>query len=506
MNILMLSAEVAPFATVGGLSQVIFYLSKSLLKAGHDVRIFTPYHGKMNTKKYKSTVLIPSFLVPTDAEKKNVPKFLECKLRVYKTQKPHTYFVENREYYTLRENVFGYGDDHQRFYLMCKACLEWLVIQRNNKGWIPDVIHVQDWHAGYFVELARKDRRYKKVLETIPILLTVHNFRYQGNFDFLYMPPTERDKGKERLVHFFDPKLQRQNALLRGILHADWINTVSPTHALEVLTPQYAEGLDATLSKRRGVLSGIINGLDTTIFDPAKDPLIVQNFSVNSIAKRVLNKIELQKQFGLTQDERTPIISFLGRLDKQKGLHLILEILPFVLDELKVQFVVLGGGDAQFANEFRLLSQKYPGRVGTHLYANFKLPRKIFAGSDVILMPSMFEPGGIVALEAMRYGCVPIVRRTGGLSDVVQDFNPTNKKGNGFSFSGTNSLGLLVAIARAVETYRNEKLWSRLVENAMNCDFSWESSTRDYEKLYKKVTAIRKNQLAINPDRAFSES
>lgn len=504
MNVLMLSAEVAPFITVGGLSQVMYFLSKSLLKAGHDVKIFTPHYGKINTKKYKSHPYIQDLSVPTDPKRKSDPKTIECSIRVYKKTKPMVYFLENREYYQLRENAYGYADDHQRFYLLSKACLEWLLIQYKNKDWMPDVIHAHDWHTGYFIELARHDKRYKKMMRSIPILYTVHNFRYQGNWDFSFLPPSEKDKGTDKLSCFFDPKLQKQNALLRGILHADWVNTVSPTHAVEVLTPEYGEGLDKQLLKRRGVLSGIINGLDTVMFDPGKDPLIKTSFTSLTVEKRVENKMELQREFGLAQDPDVPLLAFCGRLDKQKGLQFILDVLPNVLEELGIQFVILGGGDLQLANEFRVLQQKYPKQIGTHLYPNFKLPRKVFAGADMMLMPSLFEPGGIVALEAMRYGCIPIIRRTGGLSDVITEFDPASKKGNGFSFTGNKSLGLLIAITRAVETYRNQKLWKFLVVNTMSQDFSWENSMKEYVKLYRKVTAIRRNQLSPNPNPAFA--
>lgn len=504
MNVLMLSAEVAPFATVGGLSQVLYFLSKSLLKADHDVRTFTPLHGKIRHRDYKTHVLIEHFQVPTDSIRKNQPSFIDCNIRLYKSKKPYVYFLENREYYTLRENVFGYADDHQRFYLMCKACLEWIALQIKNKDWVPDVIHAHDWHAGYFVDLARNNKKYKKILKNIPILYSVHNFHYQGNMDFAYLPPQERDKGKTQLKSMLDDKLIYQNALLRGILHADWINTVSPTHAIEVLTPEYGEGLDPYLLKRRGVLSGIINGLDHDTFDPEKDPLIEHTFNANSVGKRALNKKTLQKEFGLDVNPDTPLLAFVGRLTQQKGAHLVIDILERLITEVGIQFVVLGGGEQQIAQEFYRLSQKYPTQVGAHLYPNFKLPHKIFAGADAIFMPSIFEPGGIVALESMRYGSIPIVRRTGGLSDVIRDFDPQTKKGNGFSFTTSDSMNLLIATVRMLETYKNKKLWKTLVTNAMNEDFSWDFSMREYVKLYKKAIVIHKESTKLNPNPAYT--
>ncbi len=503
MNILLISAEMAPFAPVGGLSQVMYFLSKSMTKAGHDVRITTPLYGKINTRKYKTHPCIENLPIPIEGKRKEDAQSLTCAVRLYKKAKPLVYFIENREYFRLRENAYGYADDHKRFYILCAATLEWLLYQKETKGWMPDVIHINDWHTGYFADLARTSPRYKHAFKNIPILLTVHNFRYQGNMDFAYIPPEKKDTGKTKLPNFFDEKLHESNALLRGILYADWVNTVSPTHASEVLTQEYAEGLEKVLRERSMTLSGILNGLDTKAFDPVKDPLIGVNYSVDSIEKRGANKAILQAEFGLPQDEQTPLIAFLGRLDKQKGLHLIAQALPALFDELHIQFVILGGGDQQIANDFRLLAQKYPMQMGVHLYANFKLPRKVFAGSDMLLMPSMFEPGGIVALEAQRYGSVPIIRRTGGLADIITDFDPQTKKGNGFSFAGTTASDLLIAVTRAVETYRNVSLWKKLVKNCMSEDFSWDTSTKEYIKLYKKVGELRRRLTSDNPDPAY---
>lgn len=504
MNVLMISAEVAPFATVGGLSQVLYFLSRSLLRAGHDVRIFTPLHGKIKQKDFKIHPLLDSFVIPTDSRGKNKPIGIECSLKLYRSKKPIVYFLENREYYTLRENVFGYADDHQRFYLMSKACLEWLILQAKNKDWMPDVIHAHDWHAGYFAELARTDKRYRKILKQIPILYTVHNFHYQGNMDFAYLPPQERDKGKIKLRGMLDEKLLFQNALLRGILYADWINTVSPTHAVEVLTTEYGEGMEPHLIRKRGVLSGIVNGLDYETFNPEKDPLIENNYGVATLNKRVGNKNALQREFGLEQNDKVPLLAFSGRLTQQKGVHLILDILEHLITEVGIQFVILGGGEQQLAVDFFKLSQKYPKQVGAHLYPNFKLPRKIFAGADAILMPSIFEPGGIVALEAMRYGCIPIVRKTGGLADIIVDFDPQTKKGNGFSFSTIDGMSLLIACIRAIENYKNKRLWKSLITNAMTEDFSWDFSMREYVKLYKKVIALRRHSIRTNPSPAYT--
>lgn len=520
MNILFVSAEVAPFVSVGGLSQVMYFLPKSLIKRKHDVRTFTAKYGAMDQTAPKKrpwnlkleieglSVPIEHNLKPNIATSENR---LICNIKSYRRTKhdPIVYFLENREYYELRANVFGYKDDHMRFALLSKGCLEWLRrLKRkgDDKQWWPDVIHCNDWHTGYVLNLAREDYRYKEILEDVPIVLTVHNFLFQGNLDFRYLPTAERDNGITPLESLSSDKLIKQNALLRGLLYADEVTTVSPTHAIEVLTPEYAEGLDETLITIRGKLSGILNGLDTHEFNPWTDPIIKHNYTSNSFQKaRIQNKLDLQYEFSLSQDEKRPLLAISGRLAEQKGWDLLLEVLPHVLSEYPLlQFIVLGGGDDRYRNALMSLQSQFPEQVGIHLQPNFRLPRKIFAGADIFLIPSLFEPGGIVAIEALRYGSVPLVRRTGGLNDIVTDFNPATRKGNGFSFVHKNAWSLFAAITSALTIYKQPLLWKRLVYNCLMSDFSWDFVAIDYEKWYKKVIEEKKRAMSVTPHPAYT--
>lgn len=506
MHILFLSAEVAPYVTVGGLSQVMYFLPRALNKRGFDVRIFTPKYGVTKLKKFngsgpKLQQEIMQLPVPVGKGK----DALICNVLRYRPRHrsdAQIYFLENREYYELRENVFGYADDHTRFALLSKGCLEWLLHQIELKkskktAWLPDVIHCHDWHTCYFLEMARKDPRYKAALSRIPIILSVHNFKYQGMRDFRFLPEKDKDTGDKPLAPLVSDELKGQNALLRGLLYADAVSTVSPTHAIEVLTPEYAEGLLDVLITIRSKLTGILNGLDLEEFNPATDTTIKRRYSKKAFLKaRRTNKIHLQREFSLPEDPDAPIFGFVGRLAQQKGIDLIIDTIPRVIAERPdVQFVILGTGEEKYRSALNKLHEEHPDNVGLFLFSDFKLPRKLFAGTDVMLMPSMFEPGGIVALEALRYGSVPIVRKTGGLRDIVQHFDPDTRKGNGFLFENKTPWALYGVIIEALTLYRQSTVWERLVKNALKTERTWDDAAVEYDDLYHRTLLERRRIL-----------
>lgn len=524
MKILFLSAEVAPFVTVGGLSQVMYFLPRALTKQGHDVRIFTPKYAsidrqpnkrnqKWKLKKEIENLAVPIENVETKTQLKATDEVLFCNIKSYpKTRATvHTYFLENKEYYELRANIYGYKDDHIRFALLSKGCLEWLLAMENllakkdQRGWMPDIIQCNDWHTGYFIEWARESKRYKALLAKIPIIFTVHNFVYQGNYDFRYGSHKKKDDGTTPLESLLSPKLQMQNGLLRGILYADAVNTVSPTYAAEALTPEYGAGLEEILQSIRGKLAGILNGLDVKEFNPETDPIIYRKYSLSNFTTvRHENKRDLQRLFFLEQNPDSPLFAISGRLSQQKGWDILLKVLPHILSTRKdLQLIVLGSGDEQYRDELIQLQKTYPKQIGLHLRSDFRLPRKLFSGVDCILMPSTFEPGGIVALEALRYGAVPLIRKTGGLSDIVDDFNPISKKGNGFSFNNNDPWELFAAMIELLTIYKQPKLWNRLVHNCMSYDFSWKYSALSYENLYENILELRRRAINIIPHLAY---
>lgn len=508
-KVLFLAAEVAPFVKVGGLSQVMYFLPRALARRGLDVRVFTPKYGtsKLVSKDGRPLKLRPEALglaVPLDGEPGGdlICNVLELEQRPIDAP---AYLLENREYYELRENVYGYIDDPTRFALLSRGCLEWLRLQKakldrgESDAWWPDIVHCHDWHASYFIEMARRDLRYREMMKNVRVVLTVHNFKFQGARDFRFMREAEQDTGADPLAPLKSDRLTEQNILLRGLLHADAITTVSPTHAREVLTAEYAEGLDVVLNQVRGKLGGILNGLDIDEFNPATDEIIKQTYGTLTCGRhRAANKADLQRAFELPVDPDLPVLAFSGRLTAQKGIDLILEAVPRIF-ELRndVQLVVLGTGDERFRNGFLELKEKFSDNVGVHLFADFDLPRKIFAGADAMLIPSAFEPGGIIALEALRYGCVPLVRRTGGLNDIVEDYDPESGVGNGFSFRTKSGWALYGAIIEALAVYRQPSRWRRLVKNAMASVVTWDDAAAEYDSWYASV--IGKRRWVCNP-------
>lgn len=524
MKILSLSAEVAPFVTVGGLSQVMYFLPRALAKQGHDVRIFMPKYASIedgqSKRKWKLKKEVENLSVPIEnlqikSTVKSTHESILCNIKSYPKTRitNYTYFLENREYYELRANIYGYKDDHIRFALLSKGCLEWLLFMQNllkkkdKLGWFPNVIHCNDWHTGYFIELARQSKRYSDVLAKIPIVFTVHNFLYQGNYDFRYDSHEKQDTGSSPLASLHSPKLQMQNALLRGILYADAVNTVSPTYAIEALTPEYGAGLEEILQGIRGKLTGILNGLDIKEFNPETDPVIFHKYSISNFSvERSENKLDLQRQFSLEENLDNPLLAISGRLSQQKGWDMLLGVLPHLFAERKdLQLIVLGSGDDRYRDQILNLKKLYPRQIGLHLRSDFRLPRKLFSGVDSVLIPSIFEPGGIVALEALRYGAVPLVRRTGGLNDIISDFNPITKKGNGFSFKNNDPWEFFAAIVEALTIYKQPHLWKKLIHNCMSYDFSWKYSALQYENLYENALEIRRRVTNIIPYPGFEQ-
>ncbi len=486
LKILHIAAEVAPFSSVGGLSGVVSYLSKAMAERGHDVRIFMPKFGTINEKKYKMEMVYKGLKVPTGYTKEeNHPTHLVCNVKKFTREDGVIiYFLENMEFYEKRSNVYAYSDDHIRWALLSYGALQYVAEHLN---WQPDIVHSHDWHASLVPNIIATD--YKKshtCLAQVATVLTIHNMQFQG----LEVDPASQlnfDDGQSEIPRFFDERLKKLNYLRRGILYSDLVNTVSEGYARQILTAEYGCGLDKLLMELRSKLFGVVNGIDYEKFDPEHDPLLAANFTVRSLGERPKNKAKLQKEFGLEEDLSIPLFGYVGRLDHQKGVDLMLEVLEKFLKDFNAQFVLIGSGDQNYEKTATALMEKFPRKVGAHTYANFTLPKLVFAGSDIMLMPSRFEPCGIVQMEAMRYGAIPIVRATGGLDDTVKDFDPSTLEGNGFKFKDFDGWSLYGQMVRAAETYRNKEDWAHLQTNAMSSDFSWSEIAVKYEDLYKKA-------------------
>lgn len=498
-KVLFVAAEVAPFASIGGLSQVMYFLPRALKRLGVDVRIILPKFGSIDEKKYGIKLLYEGLRVPT-GEKEGTQELI-CNVKVWEegVREPIVYFLENMEYYEMRTNVYGYTDDPIRFALLSRGAIEFLKVS----NWLPHVINCSDWHTGFLVNYLRTIYKNDVKLRRVATVFSIHNLTHQGVFDHRFVSELDSDDGRSMIASFFNERLTKQNFMKRGIIYADIVNTVSENHAREILTPEYGEGLDHLLKEVRTKVYGVLNGLDYDDFNPATDKIIKTNYSAADLGKRQENKIDLQKEFGLPVSPETPVLAIAGRLTEQKGLDLFPRVLPFLLSEYPIQFIAMGGGDNKFRSFFVDLEKKFPRQVGTHLLPNWTLPRKIFAGTDLFLAPSKWEPGGITVIEAMRYGGVPVVRSTGGLADTVTDYDPATQTGTGFSFKNFNELSFFATVVRALEVYKDKRAWLGIVRRAMRQDFSWEASAHRYLNLYERAVRFRLERLSPNPPQAF---
>lgn len=486
LKVLMVAAEAAPYATVGGFSQVVAYLARNMLPMGVDVRVFMPKFGSIDLEKYEMEMVHKGLKVPTDDE--NNPTLI-CNVKQRKGEDGViTYFLENQEYYEKRANVYAYSDDPTRWALLSRGLLEFI----RQDSFKPDIIHCNDWHTGFVPNYLKTTYKKDPILSEIASVFTIHNLAIQG-YLLNHISPTELeyDDGKSPIAHFFNPRINSQNFMKRGILYADVVNTVSKTYSKEILTEEYGENLNKLLLEVRGKLFGIINGLDYEEFNPETDQLLAKTFNKESIENRLVNRKALQEEFGLPTKENNLLLGFVGRLDYQKGVDLIIEVLPHVLRDFDVQFVQIGGGDGGLAHKLHQLKEEFPDKVGVHPYPNFTLPRLVFGGADCILYPSRFEPCGIVQIEALRYGCIPIVRKVGGLADTVENFDSNKKTGNGLVFTDFNIFSLFATIIRALELKKNKRLWKKLQKNAMESDYSWTFSAKEYIKLYNKAISFK---------------
>jgi starch synthase len=331
----------------------------------------------------------------------------------------------------------------------------------------------------------RTEYKDDPILSKITVIFSIHNLKYQGLFDPRFVAEMDFDAGQSKIPNFFDKAIIKLNGMRRGIKYADVVNTVSPTYAKEIITEDFGEKLDKLLSERKNCLFGILNGIDTTSWNPENDKIIEFNYSKNNFENRFKNKVVLQRRFGLPTDKNKFVVGMVSRLSSQKGFDLIEKSLESLMDNLDFQFIIVGEGDSRYRKFFEDLKKKYPHRIGGHYVFDSILPRLIFAGADAVLIPSKYEPSGLTQMEAMRYGCVPIVRKVGGLADTVDDFNPSaNNTGTGFVFKKYDSFALSVAFVRAYEIHKQTKEWRKIAIKGMKKDFSWKKSAREYIKIF----------------------
>lgn len=435
MKLLFAAAEGSPFVKTGGLADVIGALPKALRQSGSDARVILPKYKAIPEALRASMTYLTHIEVPMG--------WRACYCGVFELEHDgvRTYFVDNEYFFGARDGIYGHGDDEERFAFFNRAVLEILP----HIGFQPDVIHSHDWHAGMIAPMLHKHYRHNPYYQSIKTVFTIHNLQYQGVFPYSILGG---------LLGLDDSYFHPGGVEYRGgvsfikggINYSDHVTTVSSTYAREIQSEYYGEGLDGTLRWLGSRLSGIVNGIDQQSYNPASDPNLSHPYRSSLNTKR-LNKMELQRLLGLEQQRNTPMIGMVGRLTGQKGLDLVERILPELMDYDDVQLVMLGSGDAHYEHVFRDTSNRYPHKLAVQIKFDEGLARKIYASSDLFLMPSRFEPCGLSQLIAMRYGSIPVVRETGGLNDTVLPYNEFTGEGNGFTFTNYNAHDMLHTIA-----------------------------------------------------------
>lgn len=471
MKILFATSEAGPFLRTGGLGDVSAALPLALNKEKQEVRVIMPLYEGISTA-YKQTMEFLGSKVITLGWRQQY-----AGVYTYKYEGVTYYFIDN-EYYFKRVGVYGHYDDGERFAFFSRAVLEVLPLIE----FFPDVIHCNDWQTGLIPVMLDAFYRSEENYHDIKTVLTIHNIEFQGNMDRSCISDVFGIPALKASVVEYN---NCANMLKAGIEGANAVTTVSKTYAQEILHPYFAYGLENILSKRSYKISGIINGIDTKLYNPLKDPALFSHFSAKSLAKKQPNKTGLQELVNLPCLDM-PLIGMVTRLTNQKGMDLIMEVIEEILS-FDVQIVILGTGDWKYETALTELAHRYSNKLAVIINFSQDIASKIYAGSDMFLMPSKFEPCGLSQMIAMRYGSIPIVRETGGLKDTVIPYNPIEKTGRGFTFKSYNAYDMLDAIRRAVGTYFKKDDWNACILNAMSADYSWKASAKEYVELYKKL-------------------
>ena len=476
MKVLFVASEAAPFIKTGGLADVMGALPKALQALGVEPALVIPnYEGVGEAyKNAMETVYEGSMDLSWRNQYLGVKKLVQDGIPVY--------FIDN-EYYFKRDKLYGYDDDAERFAYFAKAALAML----HYIDFKPDVIHTNDWHTGLLGAYLKEEFMQDPYFQGMKNVYTIHNLKYQGVYgrniveDVLGLP----------LRLLYNGNIENAgdvNFMKAGMCYADFITTVSPSYAEEITYPYFGEGLEDYVALCAGKISGILNGLDEQEYNPETDPYIPVRFDAsNVLLKKPLAKEALQRELGLTVNREIPVLGMITRLVEAKGLDLVMHIMDELMEE-QVQLVVVGTGDEEYANALRELAWRHPGSVSVNILFNEGLARRVYAGSDMFIMPSRYEACGLSQMIAMRYGTVPVVRETGGLKDSVINFDKySTPEGNGFSFANFNAHELLFTIKRGLTCYAAKPLWEKIVYNAMHSDNSWNRSAQAYADLYAHI-------------------
>ena len=480
MHIVFAASECSPWATTGGLGDVVSALPKALAKLGHRVSVFLPYYRQVAKAVPDAAVVLPSVTIPFPTYSRFV-RILDGGL----VDGVQNYFVDCPELFD-RESFYGtpsweYTDNAERFGLLCRA-----VIEASKLLGVPDVFHVHDWQTAMLAVLLRSTYYFDPVLRHVPVVLTIHDVAYQGWF-----PPQTIEKLLLPWDLFTFDKLQQYDTLdflKGGIVYADAITTVSRKYAQEIQTAEFGNGLEGALRKRNDLI-GILYGVDYSEWDPATDPHIAAHYSADKLAGKKECRRDLLHAFGLEGvGEDTAVIGIVSRFSTQKGFDLIVEIMDRLVEQDMV-LVILGKGEEYYERVLVEMANRHPSKVRVHVTYDPVMAHKIEAGSDIFLMPSRYQPAGMSQIYSLRYGTVPVVRATGGLDDTI-DEQPLGG-GNGFKFWGYNSSALMDALQRALGTFRDKEEWTQIMKRGMAQDFSWDAPAKEYVRVYERAIENR---------------
>jgi starch synthase len=482
VKVLYVTSEMVPLASTGGLGDVSGSLPGALRRLGHDVRVIMPLY-KTIKESYASQLQFVRWSIIRLGWRTMYSGLFQMEVNGVPL-----YLIDNDFYFGHDSLYIDYSFDIERFSFFQRAVLEAL---GEPMDFFPDLLHLNDWQSGMIPVLLESHYQKNGYFKDLRTLLTIHNLKHQGIH------------GRENVMDLFDlsddymteDKVLKDgspNFLKAGIVFANRVSTVSPTYAKEITTAYFGEGLDQLLLSFGWKLTGILNGIDTELYDPETDPELVSSYSLKSWMKgKAACKKALQQECHLPKEPKIPLLSMVTRLDSQKGLDLLLHILDELLEE-DVQFVLLGTGDPAYEKALSEIESRHPGKMRALITYDRLLSRRIYAGSDLFLMPSLFEPCGLSQMIAMRYGTLPLVRQTGGLADTVEAYNKYEKTGTGFGFLNINAHELLYTAKEAVELYREDReAWSNMVQQAMSGDYSWTRSAKTYETLYEAILEER---------------
>ncbi|MFZ1080531.1 MAG: glycogen synthase GlgA [Candidatus Kryptoniota bacterium] len=487
LNVLFLSSEVFPFAKTGGLADVASALPQALKEIGNDIRLAIPRYGFVSERKFRIHEIIRLKDIDIPIGKKTAKMNVKSSFLVGERTKVQIYFIDSSEYYG-RPGIYqdprskkDYPDNDERFIFYSRGIFEILKLL----GWVPNIIHCNDWQSGlvpaYLKKIYNRDPFFKK----IKTVFTIHNVAYQGNF------PKETFQKTGLPADVFTPESAefygKFSFMKAGIVYSDYITTVSETYAGEISeSSEYGCGMEGVLKKRKKVFNGIVNGIDYSIWNPDVDAFLPFKYSIKSLDAKVENKKYLLKRFNMQYDPKVPLIGMITRLVEQKGIDLVIGAFAELM-KMNVQFILLGTGEKGYHTKLESLAKKYPGKFALELRYDDELSHLIEGASDIFLMPSKFEPCGLNQLYSLKYGTIPVVRKTGGLADTVKEVNPQKGTGTGFFFEAFKPQEMLKAISRAVTLFCDEKNWKKIMHNAMMEDFSWTNSATQYSELYSKI-------------------